>query len=180
MIVTLLVGIIRDAEDARAERSIVPCARDPLGTTARRCDPNVKAKRSSSRERAADADNAGVIAGLDAELDDPERTGTEALARKMAKEAIESPQLRRGMKKLVVDLSEPRRSDATKGSSPLRRTGKKSPTTERSTRKRNKSPKKGRKGKKGKSGHSERHSGPGLRKRNYVKVSASDFIELPI
>ncbi|XP_070155871.1 uncharacterized protein [Polyergus mexicanus] len=104
MIIPLLVEII--CNDAYAERSIISSAKkDPFYTQNSIVCKKEAMKRSNLDERASEKFDKNI--SLKATLDDSERKKTKSLARKLANEALRSPQLQRNIKKLA-NLSEPR------------------------------------------------------------------------
>lgn len=180
MIMPLLVRMIFD--NARAEQSVFPPAREPFGVqdVNNVCEKGkiadvdgAIAKRSSPSEESA-PDEGHV--NLKAAPDEFERRQTRLLAKKLASEALKSPQLQSSMKKLA-DLSESRRnhSIAMKNFPTTSRTGSAFKLPRVNSRKSNKSPKREgaqkrerSKRRRGLKRHKERR--PRLRKRNRVKV----------
>ncbi|XP_032686684.1 uncharacterized protein LOC116851426 [Odontomachus brunneus] len=182
MIMPLLVRVIFD--NARAEQSVFPLAKDPFGVQ----DVNVCekgkiadvdraiAKRSrASEERGPDEERGEDSVNLKAAPDEFEQRQTRLLAKKLASEVLKSPQLQSSMKKLT-DLSEPRRNHSItmKNFPTTSRTGNAFKLPRVNSKKSNKTPKREKAQKKEKSKrrrglkrHKERY--PRLRKRNRVK-----------
>lgn len=107
MIIPLLIKII--CNDACAESVISP-AKDPISMQGSIVCKREVMKRSNLDERASEKfdENISLKATLDDDsTDDSEQKRTKSLARKLANEALRSPQLQRNIKKLA-NLSEPR------------------------------------------------------------------------
>lgn len=168
MIISLLVRII--CNDVPVVRSIIPPAKDSHRMQDNgECRKEDLVKRSNLVERAPH-ERFDESIDFRATFDDPEQKEIKSLARKLAKEALESPQLQRNIKKLVNLNGTSYNSEGMKGLSVDRVKS----VLEPAISKRKMLNRKGmRKRKKDKRKHRlrRREEHPRLRERNHIKVS---------
>lgn len=169
MIIPLLVDII--CNDACGEQSVISSAKDPFYIQDDNvCKKGAIMKRSNLDERISKKFDENM--NFKTTLDNSEQKETTSLARKLANEALRSPQLQSNIKKLA-NLSEPRYNHS-KALKDLLIDQRKMGNVFKPATNMKKLSKLSNKEKKKKTRNKHRHGirrrNPGLHKQNYIKV----------